>query len=136
MDPILLIFCVIALVAVSVLCVVGVMLLVDLKQQVRRTVIVVDTAGRDLQDIKHKLMPVLDEAKTTLQHTSRAIENADREIAKIGKGADTFVAIAEDVRRLEQQIVSRVQGPLEDVTNVINGALKGVTTFARQLFKK
>lgn len=136
MDPILLVFIIIALVAFSVLCVVLIMWITDLKKQVQHTIVVVDAAGRDLQDIKYKLLPVLDEAKTMLMHAGNTFEQADIELEKIGKGADTFIAIAEDVRRLEQQIIGRIQGPLEDVTSVVSGVLKGVSVFARQLLKR
>ncbi|MDZ4746676.1 MAG: hypothetical protein SGJ05_11845 [bacterium] len=136
MDPILLIFCVIALVAVTVLCVVATMWIIDLRKQVQRTVVIMDTAGRDVQEIKSKLLPVLDEAKTMLYHASNTFEQADIELEKIGQGADTFIAIAEDIRRFEQSVLSRIQGPLEDVTSVVNGAMKGISTFARKLFAR
>jgi len=136
MDPVLLIFSVIALLAFSVLCVVATMWILDLRKQVTRTIVVLDAAGRDITDIKHKLLPVLDEAKTMLTHAANTFEQADIELEKIGRGADTFIAIAEDVRRFEQHIVDKVQGPIDDVTSVLNGVMKGVSTFARQLLKR
>lgn len=136
MDPILLIFVVIALLAVTALCVVAIMWIVDLKKQVAHSVAVLDSTSRDVSTITQKLVPVLEEAKTMMMHAGHTFEQADIELEKIGRGADTFIAIAQDIRQFEQHLIGRIQGPLDDATSVVTGVLKGVSTFARTLFKR
>ena len=133
MDPIFLVLGSVTLIAVAVLCIVGVVFLLDAKRQLARVVTVTETAGRDISELRKALDPVLTEARTMLVRTTETLERIDIQLEKVGKGADVFKDIAEDVRAIEQRVVAKVAGPIDDITGLFAGTVKGITTFIRKL---
>lgn len=133
MDIVLIVAACLALVAVAVLCFTAVSFLNSARGQVDRVVASVERAASDLHQLRVDMAPVLKQSETLLVQLKDTADQVDRELEKIGRGADAFARIADDIRGLEQLVVSRLRGPISDVTGVVAGITRGITAFVRKL---
>jgi ABC-type transporter Mla subunit MlaD len=80
--------------------------------------------------------PVLVRSEELLEQLHQTVQNADRQLDKLSRGADTFASIAQDVKDFEVGIMNRIRPSVEDVVSLVAGATKGATTFIRTLLSK
>lgn len=136
MDTSLVIFGCIALAALTVLCIAGAVTLLYARKQLDRVIDTVEKAAGDMSDLKRQLEPVIQQSEVVLGQLHSTLENADSQLDKLGRGADTFASIADDVKVLETNLMAKVRGPLEDVASLVAGVARGASVFARKLVEK
>jgi uncharacterized protein YoxC len=133
MDPILIIFLCVALAAVAIMCIAATVTLLNARRSLDRMVVTVERTATDMHEIKTRLTPVLIRSEELLEQMHHTLQQADKQIEKISKGADAFASIAEDVRSFESGIMNRIRPSVDELTGMFAGAVKGVTTFIKTL---
>ena len=122
MDPMLVVFACIALGAVSVLCV--------------TLSVVAVRAGRDINELKEQLGPVLEQTTATMKITEEALTKLDNDLVKVTRGIEMFESMASDLKKLQGQLLDKVRQPLTDVTSLFSGAVRGFTEFTKTLIDR
>jgi len=133
MDPILLIFGCIALGAVTILCIAATVVLMRTPAHIERMVASIESMQKDVAHLQRQLEPVLERSATVLTEVQRIVENADKKLDQLSGGIETFASIAKDVKDLESMVLGKMRGPLEDITSLVAGAVRGVTAFTKKI---
>lgn len=133
MDPVLLIFGCVALGAVTILCVAATVVLLRSRTHVERVVVSVEAMQTDVAQLQRQLEPVLERTADVLTDVQRIVENADKKLDQLSKGIETFASIAKDVKDIESMVIGKMRGPLEDITSIVAGAVRGVTAFTKKI---
>ena len=124
------------LAAASVLCVVLAVAAIRAVNNMDRMTDALESVGRDVEDLKKQVEPVINEAGKVLQRTDDALKKIDTSLGQVNKGTQVFQQMAEDVRELEQDLVDRVRPPLQDLGSVAAGAIKGFTGLIKSLLDR
>ncbi|MBU3678343.1 MAG: DUF948 domain-containing protein [Candidatus Kapabacteria bacterium] len=132
-NPVLVISATIALLSATALCIVGAVGILRLLRNVDRMTNSIEGMQQDVRDVKRSLQPVLEKSAELLDQTQRTIARVDQDLQKLSAGADTFKAIADDVRVLEHLLISTVRPSVEELASFISGLVGGVTSFAKRL---
>lgn len=127
---------ILALLSFTVLCIVAVVVLLHTRRQVDRMVLTAERSAADLHELRMRATPVLVRSEELLEQLHTTVQNADRQLDKLSRGADTFASIAQDVKDFEVGIMNRIRPSVEDVVSLVAGATKGATTFIRTLISK
>ncbi|MBS1560402.1 MAG: hypothetical protein JSS89_02230 [Bacteroidetes bacterium] len=133
MDPVLLIFGCIALGAVTILCIAATVVLLRTRSHVERVVVSVESMQTDVAQLQQQLEPVLERTAIVLSDVQRIVENADKKLDQLSGGIETFASIAKDVKDLESMVIGKMRGPLEDITSLVAGAVRGVSAFTKKI---
>lgn len=136
MDPLLIVFLCVALSAVTVVCITATVVLINSSKHVVRIVASVERSSQTMQEIKQQLGPVLQRSEELFEQLRSTTQNANRQIEKLSKGADAFSAIATDVRSFEAEALDRLRPAMQDVTSLVSGVARGLTTFVRSLMQR
>jgi hypothetical protein len=89
----------------------------------------------DMREVKQSLKPVLEKSAAVLDQTQKTIARVDEDLKKLSAGADTFKAIADDVRTLEHLLVSTIKPSIEELASFLSGVVGGVTSLAKRLIR-
>jgi uncharacterized protein YoxC len=136
MDSTLLIFACVALGAVAVLCVTLAIVALQAGKNLGRLTTTMEAVGNDVSEIKSQAIPLIEKATTVMQRTDVAMTKLDGSLDNLENGARALRGIAEDTRKLEQEVLRRVQPALEDITSLVSGAVKGLSTFIRNVMDR
>ena len=132
-NAVLVVSATIALLSAPALCIIAAVGVLRLLRHVDRMTISIEGMQQDVREVKRSLQPVLEKTATLIDQTQRTITRVDQDLQKLSAGADTFKAIADDVRALEHLLVSTVKPSIEELASFISGLVGGVTSFAKRL---
>lgn len=132
-NAVLVVSATIALLSATALCIVAAVGIQRLLRNLDRMTVSIEGMQQDVREVKRSLQPVLEKSAAVLDQTQRTIARVDQDLQKLSAGADTFKAIADDVRSLEHLLISTVKPSIEELASFISGLLGGVTSFAKRL---
>lgn len=126
---------VIALVSATALCITAIVAIVRLQRNADRVTVSVEAVQQDVRSLRMAALPAIDEATKVLEQARGTLMRFDADIQKISAGADTFKAIADDVRGLENLMVRTIKPSVEDLAEFISSVVTGFTSVARKFTK-
>lgn len=121
LDTTLVVFAVIALVAVTALCITLAFVAVRALREIERAVSTLEDVGSDVREMKQRVLPVMDDALMAMRN--------------VAMGTATLRAMTEDVRTLEQQVVNRIRPTVDDITGAVSGAVRVISSLIRAFRK-
>ena len=136
MDSTLLLFICIALASVSVLCITLAFVAVKAGKNLGKMTETLEQVGNNIEEIKEKTIPVLDQTSSILTLTEGTIEKLDRDLDRFSKGAELFESIAKEVKQLQTMVIDKVRAPITEISSLFSGAVKGFTEFTKTLLDK
>ena len=136
MDSTLVIFSAVALSAFTILCVSLAIVAFRAAKNLDRITITLADMGTDVSEIKQQALPLIDEATVVLQRADGTLEKLDGVADQLTAGSSAIRGIADDARALEQHVVGRLRPSIDDLTDLVSGSVKGVTTFVRSLLDR
>lgn len=132
-NAVLVVSATIALLSATALCIIAAVGILRLLRNADRMTVSIESMQQDVREVKRSLQPVLEKSAAVLDQTQRTIARVDQDLQKLSAGADTFKAIADDVRTLEHLLISTVKPSIEELATFISGLVGGVTSFAKRL---
>lgn len=132
-NAVLVVSATIALLSATALCIIAAVGILRLVRNADRMTVSIESMQQDVREVKRSLQPVLEKSAAVLDQTQRTIARVDQDLQKLSAGADTFKAIADDVRTLEHLLISTVKPSVEELATFISGLVGGVTSFAKRL---
>ena len=136
MDSTLTIFASVALAAAAVLFIVLAISAWQAVKNLNRMTETLEAVGSDVQDLKTKVVPVIEEAGGVLESTNHALAKIDTSLDQVNKGTQVFQQMAEDVRGLEQSLLEQVKPPLDNLGSVAASAVNGVSNLIKSLLNR
>ncbi|MBU3699990.1 MAG: hypothetical protein FGM33_08290 [Candidatus Kapabacteria bacterium] len=132
-NPVLVVSATIALLSATALCIIASIGILRLLRNADRMTSSIEGMQMDMREVKQSLKPVLEKSAAVLDQTQRTIARVDEDLKKLSAGADTFKAIADDVRTLEHLLVSTIKPSIEELATFLSGVVGGVTSLAKRL---
>ena len=136
MDSTLVIFGCIALGAVSVLCITAAAIVIKASKNLDRMTNTVERMGLDVAEMKSEMTPLIQRGVSVMEKTDSAVGKLDESLDQLTFGSKAVRGIAEDTRKLEQEMVERVRPALNDLTKLANSVVGGLTAFVRNLMDR
>ncbi len=126
---------IIALLSTTSLCIVAISAILRLLKNVDRMTYSVESVQQDVRAMRTAAIPAIDQATKVLEQAHTTLARVDGDLQKISAGADTFKAIADDVRGLETLMVKTVKPSLEELAEFVSSVVSGLTSVARKFTK-
>lgn len=126
---------IIALLSATSLCIVAISAILRLLKNVDRMTYSVESVQQDVRAMRAAAIPAIDQATKVLEQAHTTLARVDGDLQKISAGADTFKAIADDVRGLETLMVKTVKPSLEELAEFVSSVVSGLTSVARKFTK-
>lgn len=126
---------IIALLSATALCVVAISAILRLLKNVDRMTYSVESVQQDVRAMRTAAIPAIDQATKVLEQAHTTLARVDGDLQKISAGADTFKAIADDVRGLETIVVKTIKPSLEELAEFISSVVSGLTSVTRKFTK-
>lgn len=126
LDTILTIAIIIALVAVTTVCVYLILVLV----KVRDTL---SSVERDIKAVTERTMPVLENIDYISARVKSITDNIDDQVMIVRESMSSIREVADNVVDLERKIQARIEGPILDTVALVAALFKGVRTFTDRL---
>ena len=126
---------IIALLSATSLCIVAISAILRLLKNVDRMTYSVESVQQDVRAMRTAAIPAIDQATKVLEQAHTTLTRVDGDLQKISAGADTFKAIADDVRGLETLMVKTVKPSLEELAEFVSSVVSGLTSVARKFTK-
>lgn len=117
---------VVALVAVTVVCVFLILVLI----RVRDTL---SNIERDIKAVTERTMPVLENIDYISSRVKNITDNIDDQVLMVRESMGSIREIADNVVELERKVQSRIEGPILDTVAFVAALFKGVRTFSERL---
>ena len=126
---------IVALLSATALCVVAISAILRLVKNVDRMTYSVESVQQDVRAMRTAAIPAIDQATKVLEQAHTTLARVDGDLQKISAGADTFKAIADDVRGLETIVVKTIKPSLEELAEFISSVVSGLTSVTRKFTK-
>lgn len=126
METALLIAQLLALVAVTVVCVFLIVVLIRVKETL-------SNLERDIRAVTERTMPVLENMDYITARVKNISDNIDDQVMMVRESMGSIREVADNVVALERKIQSRLEGPILDTVALVAALFKGVRTFAERL---
>jgi ABC-type transporter Mla subunit MlaD len=136
MDSTLLIFSCLALASGAILCIVLAGVAIRALKEVGKLTATIEQLGADVRDIKAEVIPVLNETATMIRKTDQTLDHLDENLQRISRGTQTLENVAADVRAFEQDLLKKVQGPVDDMVTVLSGTVRGLATLVKKVLDR
>jgi uncharacterized protein YoxC len=120
----------ISVAVIAAIMVVGVLCLIPVLFQIRRTAQQVEKA---LETVRMQIVPVSHDVTIISQELNGIIRSIHRQVDKIEDGVTTVRDGAERLRDFEEDMVQRIEEPLVEMTTLLSAVTRGVETFFRLL---
>jgi uncharacterized protein YoxC len=115
-----------------VLAILGIYLIITVKKVTKTTDnldAAVQNMGRNIEEIKTKLEPLLDKTTVIAGDISDITSTVKVQVAKVDGIVDNFKDTADSIIRFEQKAQREIEGQVFDTLNLISAITKGVKTF-------
>jgi uncharacterized protein YoxC len=89
----------------------------------------VQNMGRNIEEIKVKIEPLLDKTSVIAGDISEITSNVKGQVAKVDGIVDSFKDTADSIIQFEQKAQKEIEGQVFDTLNLISAITKGVRTF-------
>jgi archaellum component FlaC len=126
---------ILTLLSASTLCIVAVTAILRLMKNVDRITYSVESVQHDVRAMRTAAMPALEQATKVLEQAHTTLTRVDGDLQKISAGADTFKAIADDVRGLETLMIKTIKPSLEELAEFVSSVVSGLTSVTRKFTK-
>lgn len=136
MDNILVIFGSVALGSLTVLCVTLTFVAVGARKDLARITITLEHVGSDVDLLKDRIVPLLEHTSSVLKITEVTLAKLDDDLDRFSRGAQLFESTAKEVKNLQVMVVDKIRTPLNDITSLFSGAIRGFTEFTKTILDK
>jgi uncharacterized protein YoxC len=122
----------ISVAVIAAIMVAGVLCLIPVLFQIRRTAQQVEKA---LETVRMQIVPVSHDVTIISQEVNGIIRSIHRQVDKIEDGVTTVRDGAERLREFEEDMVQRIEEPLIEMATLLSAVTRGVETFFRLLLR-
>jgi uncharacterized protein YoxC len=122
----LLIAGIVALVAVTVVCVFLVIVLIRVRDML-------SSIERDIKTVTERTMPVLENIDYIAARVKNITDSVDDQVLMVRESMGAIREIADNVVELERKVQDRIEGPILDTVAFVAALFKGVKTFSERL---
>jgi len=122
----------ISVAVIAAIMVVGVLCLIPVLSQIRRTAQQVE---KTLETARMQIVPVSHDLTIISQEVNGIIQSIHRQVDKIEDGVTTVRDGAERLREFEEDMVQRIEKPLMEMATLLSAVTRGVDTFVRLLLR-
>jgi uncharacterized protein YoxC len=126
MDTFLTIMQIIALAAVSILCIYLITVLV----RVRNILTVIE---RDVKELSAKAIPVMENLEVITDKVKSVTESIDEQVDVVKSAITSLKGIADNVVDFERRVQDRIEEPVLDTVGTFAAIFKGVRTFVTRM---
>lgn len=120
----------ISVAVIAAIMVVGVLCLIPVLSQIRRTAQQVE---KTLETARMQIVPVSHDVTIISQEVNAIMQSIHRQVDKIEDSVTTVRDGAERLREFEEDMVHRIEGPLMEMATLLSAMTRGVETFFRLL---
>ena len=117
---------IIALAAVSALCV----YLITLIVQIRSTLTVVE---QDIRELSARAIPVFENLEVITEKIKNVTENIDEQVDIVKHSIGSIKEMADNILDFERRIQERIEEPVLETVGTVAALFKGVRTFVARL---
>jgi uncharacterized protein YoxC len=125
-STLLSIFEIIALSALSVLCIYLVSVLVRVRT-------ILSVVAEDFKELSAKAIPVLENLETITEKVKHITESIDDQVDAVRDSIASVKIIADNIVNFERKIQERLEGPVIETVGTLAAVIKGVRTFVTRL---
>lgn len=136
MDIILVIFSCIALGSLAALFVTLTFVAVAARKDLGRITFTLEQVGKDVSDLKGSALPILEQTSSVLKITEVTLAKLDDDLDRFSRGAQLFESAAREVKNLQVMVVDKIRTPLNDITSLFSGAIRGFSEFTKTILDK
>lgn len=122
MEKLLVVMQVVALAALSALCVYLIVVLARVRD-------FLSSVERDIRELSAKAIPVFDDLGVITRSVKNVVATLDGQIETIRKSIDSIREVFESVVNLERRIQTRLEEPVLGTVAFVSAVFKGVRTF-------
>ncbi len=126
METALLIAQLVALVAVTAVCIFLILVLIRVREMLTKI-------ERDISAVTERTMPVLENIDYISSRVKNITDNIDDQVLMVRESMGSIREIADNIVSLERQVQSRIEGPILDTVALIAALVKGVKAFTSRL---
>lgn len=126
MESALLVAQIVALVAVTAVCVFLIVVLVRVKDML-------GNVERDIKAVTERTMPVLENIDYISARLKSITDNIDDQVLIVRESVGSIREIADNVVALERKVQAQIEGPILDTVAFIAAVIKGVKAFTQRL---
>ncbi|MBX2989688.1 MAG: DUF948 domain-containing protein [Bacteroidetes bacterium] len=126
METALLIAQLVALVAVTAVCIFLILVLIRVREMLSKI-------ERDISAVTERTMPVLENIDYISSRVKNITDNIDDQVLMVRESMGSIREIADNIVALERQVQSRIEGPILDTVALIAALVKGVKAFTSRL---
>jgi uncharacterized protein YoxC len=126
MEIALVIAQILALVAVTAVCVFLIVVLIRVKEMLTNI-------ERDIKAVTERTMPVLENIDYISSRVKSITDNVDDQVMMVRESIGSIRDIADNVVALERRVQERLEGPILDTVAFVAALFKGVRTFTERL---
>ncbi len=125
-NTVLIIFEVIALSALSVLCI----YLIGVVVRLRSVLTIVED---DIRELSAKAIPVFENLEIITEKIKNVTESIDEQVDIVKQSITSVKQIADDIVDFERRVQERIEEPVMETVGTIAALLKGVRTFVARM---
>jgi uncharacterized protein YoxC len=122
----------ISVAVIAAIMVVGVLCLIPVLFQIRRTAQQVE---KTLETARMQIVPVSHDLTILSQEVNGIIQSIHRQVDKIEDSVTTVRDGAERLREFEEDMIQRIEEPFIEMATLLSAVTRGVDTFVRLLWR-
>jgi uncharacterized protein YoxC len=126
LETVLLVAQIVALVAVTAVCVFLIVVLVRVKE-------VLTNIERDIKGVTERTMPVLENIDYISARLKSITDNIDDQVLMVRESVGSIREIADNIVALERKVQAQIEGPILDTVAFIAAIVKGFRAFTQRL---
>jgi uncharacterized protein YoxC len=125
-NTLLIIFEIVALSALSVVCIYLISVLIRVRT-------ILSVVGEDVKELSAKAIPVLENLETITERIKHVTESIDEQVDTVKDSINSIKIIAESIVNFERKVQERIEEPVIETVGTLAAVLKGVRTFVARL---
>ncbi len=125
-NTLLILFEIIALAALTVVCIYLLSVLIRLRN-------VLAVVEEDVREVSAKVIPVLENLEVITEKVKNVAESIDEQVESVKDSIHSVKEIAENIVRFERQIQDRIEEPVLETVGTFTAIFKGVRTFVARM---